>query len=185
MRLTDPTTIRALAHPLRLSLIELLGTVGPATAAQCARHLDSTQANCSFHLRQLAKYGFVEKAPSSGDGRENPWQLTDLEQSWSSGDGGPATRELERVFIQREAERMLSWRAGVDQQPESWRDASFLSGATIPMTTEELSSVAVQLRAVLEPYIQRLSERSDWPEDCRFVRVLLAGTPVANLDEER
>ena len=53
MELTDPQAIRALAHPLRLDLVELLGQ-GPMTAAECARALGSTQANCSFHLRQLA-----------------------------------------------------------------------------------------------------------------------------------
>jgi hypothetical protein len=182
MRVTDPTAMRALAHPLRLSLIELLGALGPSTAAQCARHLDSTQASCSFHLRQLAKYGFVEKASPSGDAREHPWQLTDVEQSWPA-DGGPAADELERVFVQREADRILAWRAKAGGQPEHWSGASFVGGATVPMTAAELESVRGQLRAVLEPYIARLSDRSDWPANHRFIRVLIAGTPVSHLDE--
>ena len=168
-----------MAHPLRLDLIELLGTEGPATAAECARRLGSTQAGCSYHLRQLAAYGFVEQAESRGDARERPWQLTDLEQSWSG--TGKAAEELERVFVQREADRILAWQAAT--QPEHWRDAAFVGGASVPLTAEELSLVRQQLAAVLEPYVARLTDRTGWPEHHRFVRILLAGTPAATEPE--
>src|SRR5690606_9463113 len=105
VRMTDPTTLRALAHPLRLDLIELLGTIGPATAAACARHLGVSQASASFHLRQLEAYGFAERAPATGDRRERPWRVTDIEQSWSSTDSGAAAQALEQVFVEREAAR--------------------------------------------------------------------------------
>lgn len=76
-------------HPLRLGIIELLGAFGGATAAQCARRLGTSQASCSFHLRQLAKYGIVTEGEQSRDARERPWRLAELEQSWSS-EAGPA-----------------------------------------------------------------------------------------------
>src|SRR4051794_27883368 len=60
----DPRALRALAHPVRLELLERL-TDGPLTATQAASIVGESQASCSFHLRQLAKYGFVELA---GDG---------------------------------------------------------------------------------------------------------------------
>lgn len=178
MRIVEPVKLRALSHPLRLDLIELLGTVGPATAAHCARQLDSTQASCSYHLRQLAKYGFVEQADQRHDGRERPWRLTDLEQSWSGADGGPAAEEFERVFVQREANRIIAWQANIAPQPRQWRHAAFVGGATLPMTADEVEGVREQLYAVLQPYIARLTDRSDWPADYRFVRILLAGTPA-------
>lgn len=171
--------MRAMAHPLRLELIELLGTVGPSTAAECARRLGSTQASCSYHLRLLAKYGFVEQAESRGDGRERPWQLTDIEQSWSG--RGTAAEQLERVFVQREADRIMAWQAAAQQQPQEWRDVGFVGGATLPLTAEEAVTVRDQLAAVIEPYVARLTERSGWPEGYRFMRILLAGTP-ANTD---
>lgn len=182
MRITDPLAMRAMAHPLRLDLIELLGTVGPSTAAECARWLGSTQASCSYHLRQLAKYGFVQHA-APGDGRERPWQLTDVEQTWSG--QGPGAEQLERVFVQRETDRILAWQASAAEQPEQWRDVSFVGGATVPLTAEEAATVRHQLSAVLEPYVERLSSRSDWPERYRFVRVLIAGTPGTADPKER
>ncbi len=181
MRVTEPGALRAMAHPLRLDLIELLGTVGPLTAAECARRLGSTQASCSYHLRQLARYGFVEP-DRSDDRREHPWRLLDVEQSWSG--EGPAAMELERVFVQREADRILAWQEGRADQPERWRDAAFIGGATLPLTAEELRALREVLSAAVEPYVGRLTDRTDWPEGYRFVRVLVAGTPSGTEPEE-
>jgi hypothetical protein len=83
-----------------------------------------SQASCSFHLRQLAKYGFVEEAAAGPDRRERVWQLTDVEQSWRS---GPATDQLDRVFAQREADRVLGWTARRAAEPAHWQDAAFLA----------------------------------------------------------
>ena len=177
MKISDPQALRALAHPLRVDLIELLGMLGPLTAADCARRLETSQASCSFHLRQLAKYGFVEPAPPSEDSRERPWRLTELEQSWSS-DAGPAAEQLERVFVHREAERTLGWLGKSRTEPAPWRDASFLGGMTVPLTAAELGSVRDRLRAVLEPYAERLADPSGRPSDARFVRVLLSAVPL-------
>ena len=177
LEITDPRSFRALAHPLRLDLIEVLGTVGPQTAAACARRLGTTQANCSFHLRQLAKYGFVEEADASVDNRERPWRLTELEQRWSS-DAGAAAEQFERVFVAREAERILNWLDRSRAETESWRHAAFLGGATLPLSEDELSSIRDDLRAVLAPYVERLGDRAQWPEDARLVRVLISGTPL-------
>jgi hypothetical protein len=184
MRITDSRALRAMAHPLRLDLIEVLTALGPATAAVCARHLGVGQASCSFHLRQLAKYGFVEQAEASGDRRERPWRLTDLEQSWSTVDAGPAADQLDRVFVQREADRMLGWLTASGREPERWQRAAFVGGATLPVTAIELREIAEQLRAVLDPYVKRLSDPTTRPDDARFVRILLSGTPLSHLDEE-
>lgn len=176
MRVTDPQAVRALAHPLRLDLIEALGVLGPTTAARCARHLGTSQASCSFHLRQLARYGFVEEAPAGPDRRERLWRLTDIEQSWSSTGPDPVVEQLDRVFVQREADRMLGWigRAG---EPKDWRDAAFVGGATVPVSPDELRDIRARLAAVLEPYVERLADPAKRPEGTRFVRVVIAGTP--------
>ena len=184
MRITDSRALRAMAHPLRLDLIEVLTALGPVTAAVCARHLGVSQASCSFHLRQLAKYGFVEQADASGDRRERPWRLIDLEQSWSTVDAGPAADQLDRVFVQREADRILGWQTNMAREPEIWQRASFVGGATLPVTATELREIAERLRAVLDPYVQRLTDPTTRPDGTRFVRILLSGTPLSHLDQE-
>ena len=181
MRITDPLTVRALAHPLRLDLLEALVTLGPSTAARCGRHLGVSQASCSFHLRQLAKYGFVEEAAGGQDRRERVWQLTDVEQSWRS---GPATDQLDRVFAQREADRVLGWTGRRAAEPAHWQDAAFLGGASLPVTADELLEIRQQLWSVLEPYVARVTDGAPRPEGARFVRLLLAGTPIGEADAE-
>ena len=173
--------VRALAHPLRLDLIEALGTLGPATAARCGRQLGVSQASCSFHLRQLAKYGFVEETERGPDRRERVWRLSDFEQSWQS---GPVTDQLDRVFAQREADRMLGWTARRAAEPAHWQDAAFLGGATLPVTADELREIRQQLRAVLDPYLPRMTEGAPHPKGARFVRLLMAGTPIGEADAE-
>src|SRR3954467_10413411 len=73
IELTDPRALRAVAHPVRLELIGLLRREGPLTATAAGALIGESPANCSFHLRQLAKYGLVEEA-GGGRGRERPWR---------------------------------------------------------------------------------------------------------------
>ena len=69
-KLTDPRAMRAVAHPVRIALLEVLGTEGPLTATQAGEHIGESPTTCSFHLRQLAKYGFIEEV--EGVARTSP-----------------------------------------------------------------------------------------------------------------
>src|SRR4051812_24603936 len=59
--LDDPLAIRALAHPLRLDLMKIIARLGQATTADAAREMGISHGLASHHLRQLAKYGFLEQ----------------------------------------------------------------------------------------------------------------------------
>ena len=72
--LTDPKAMRALAHPVRLALLEAFADTETLTATEAGERVGESPANASFHLRQLAKYGFVEEA-EGGTGRRRPWKL--------------------------------------------------------------------------------------------------------------
>ena len=104
VRISDPKAIRALARPLRLDLLELLGGISPATAARCGRILGVSQASCSFHLRQLATYGFVEDAGPGRDRRERLWRLVDRRLRLAPGpDLDPiAAQQFGQVLAKRE-----------------------------------------------------------------------------------
>ena len=70
---TDGAVLAAMAHPLRVALLYQLNALGSRTASQCAQALGETPANCSYHLRQLAKVGLVAR-DEAGNGRERPWR---------------------------------------------------------------------------------------------------------------
>src|SRR5436305_946859 len=115
-QVTDPRAMRALAHPVRLELLDQLAVAGTLTAAEASVLVGETPANCSFHLRTLAKYGFVEQA-DGGRGRERPWRrvpggigTTEVD------DGTPAAasaRALTDVVVNRHLESVRRYRATV------------------------------------------------------------------------
>src|SRR4051795_13368231 len=77
VRISDPTMMRALAHPARIEIVEHLGSSGAVvTATECAGLVGLSPSATSYHLRELAKYGLVEQAPSRGDARERVWRST-------------------------------------------------------------------------------------------------------------
>src|SRR5690242_7389798 len=110
MQITDPRAIRALAHPLRLDLLETLAVTGPATAAECGRALGVSQASCSFHLRQLGRYGFVEEAGPGEDRRERRWRLIATATTMQVAAGNDAVRRhLQRLVIERAAQAAIDY----------------------------------------------------------------------------
>src|SRR5215470_1357547 len=107
-RITDPKALRALAHPIRMSLIGLLRTEGPLTATRAAELLGESSASCSFHLRQLAKYGMAEEA-EGGRGRERPWQATTMSTDVADLADDPEFAAASGRFRVVLAERYFHW----------------------------------------------------------------------------
>ena len=127
--LTDPTAMRALAHPARLAILNRLQIEGPGTATEVAEVVGVTPSAASYHLRMLAKYGFVEDAPARGDGRERLWRhnTTNLTVS-PEPDDLPEVRSAKELLIKvwrdqaaDEATRALE---NYDRESPEWREAS-------------------------------------------------------------
>ena len=171
MAITDPLALRALTHPLRLDLLELLTATGPATAAHCGRVLGASQASCSFHLRQLAKYGFVAEAEPGTDRRERKWAVRDPRPTVRVSGHDAVQRELERVVVERETRAVLD---GLERD-DNWGMVSAL--ATV--TREEATELRKAWLALIQPYMHRASG----PEQ-RLVRFFMAATPLPASDQE-
>jgi hypothetical protein len=181
MRIVDPSVMRALAHPLKWALMEVLLVEGPATSTRCAELVGDSQANCSFHLRQLARYGLVEEAPTDSK-RERPWQLVSADQSWSleqpSEGGARAAEELERVFVQHEIAKLMRWQRTRHTYPQSWRRAALRAGATTWLTEGELEELSDELWSVMSRFRDRLNDSSRRPEGAWPVRLFSVAFPL-------
>ena len=182
MRISDPRAIRALAHPLRLDLLELVGRIGPATAAQCGRALGVSQASCSFHLRQLATYGFVEDAGPGRDRRERRWRIAELRLRIAELEPVQA-RQLSRVVAERELAQVLDWIERAPDEPDEWRTAGSLTSATVPLTTEDLAVLKQRWREALAPFVDAFeaADRKLLPGQ-RYVRFFSAASPLPDAD---
>jgi Helix-turn-helix domain len=166
--LNDPKAMRALAHPLRWALLESLGHAGTLTATQASEMLGESPANCAFHLRTLAKYGFVEEA-GGGKGRERPWRRAFGRMSWHARQGDEqfrlAGQALNQVWLDRVLSRARRSLAATTSWPEGFEDDD-LGGSTSMsyMTPEEAREVHAELMKTFERTIgqeHRFSERRD------------------------
>lgn len=173
--LRDPKAIRALAHPLRLALLEVLGGEGTATATRCAEVTGESVASCSFHLRALAQHGMIERALS--EGRERPWRLaapTQMIEPTADEQISTANAALMDFFLDHEVNRIRTWRDRQENEAPPWRDAGHFLGATAWLTVDELARLHAELNDVVERFfLDRLAEDSRRPE-ARPVRLLLA-----------
>lgn len=179
--LSDPREMRALAHPLRLELLEALTREGPLTATEAAEIVGESPANCSFHLRTLAKYGFVEEA-EGGTGRARPWRRVALGQSFSENQADPsasvAATALAEMAHERTFQRIREFRAFREQVPPEWRDHAFNSDYLLYLTGEELQQVSEEMHAILFRYADRTYDRGNRPEGSRPVQLAVFGTPL-------
>lgn len=177
--ITDPARIRALAHPLRLELLEILGELGEATATQCAERTGETVANCSFHLRTLARAGFIEPAP--GRGREKPWRPVArsrrLDIDPDNPRSQPAMTELVGLMLTREVERFRDFVAAHDRLPEEWRDTVAVNTGSFWATADELRGLVETITHLLDPFTERQSDPSLRPPGARLARLFAAVNP--------
>ena len=179
--LTDAKEMRALAHPVRIALLELLGRDGPMTATQAGEALGESPANTSFHLRTLAKYGFVEEAPG-GSGRQRPWRRVSMTHSWGYDDEDLATdaaaEGLERFFDRRIAERREAWQATRGSYSREWRDAAIVLSSVTYLTAAELEEVGEQIVGIIDRYGERATDRSKRPAGALPVALIATGHPI-------
>ncbi|GAA3216936.1 helix-turn-helix domain-containing protein [Nonomuraea helvata] len=182
--LSDPKAMRALAHPARLMILNQLGIEGSATATEVAEIAGITPSAASYHLRMLAKYGFVEDAPPRGDGRERLWKPADAPISIASIPGDqPDVRDAKlslmlafRRDANEAADRAL---AQVERESSDWRDATRFSRTRIRVDAEELARLSESIEKLIEPYVARHRDEKDAPSGARVAEVQLNLFPVA------
>ena len=187
-RLSDPRELQALAHPVRLGIMELLTVSGPLTATELADRLDETPANCSWHLRKLAEHAFVEEA-GGGIGRQRPWQVRSIGLAWDDVDATPgelrAGRALEELLLQRQVTRFQQARAQLlDDGERAWAEAASSTQHASWLTTAELDSLNLEIRAVLERYADRLTDPALRPAGSRLCELVAWGAPLLLPDLE-
>jgi DNA-binding transcriptional ArsR family regulator len=174
-RFEDPRSIRALAHPARLAIIDALATGEELTATQCAELTGLSASATAYHLKLLERYGFAETAPPRPDRRERPWRATgrptviDLDTSTPA--GASAAAAVTAAYIDTTRAIAAEFTEGGPAEPEEWRDAA-LHNTDLWLTVEEYHRLAEELAAVIAPYRRRTR-----PAGSRRVRVMNVVVP--------
>jgi DNA-binding transcriptional ArsR family regulator len=178
LEITDGEVLAALAHPLRVALLSQLNALGSRTASQCAQALGETPANCSYHLRQLAKVGLVTR-DEAANGRERPWRstYTGLSLSPQVDDPDPevvtaarATRAaLANLEIEEHARLARQYLRLEARAAKPWRDVAGVNSYSLRLTAEELTALVTRLDQAIRPYIGLT--REDPPEGAQPVHL--------------
>jgi predicted ArsR family transcriptional regulator len=179
-RLTDPRAMRAVAHPVRIALLEVLGTEGPLTATQAGEHIGESPTTCSFHLRQLAKYGFIEEVEGI-PGRRRPWRLIHTGLTFSDVSDDPETRlaatALSRVLHAFYLDRLKEGLALRRDTPTEWQKATGASEFLLYVTVEELQALDEQVEALVKPFVERIGNPKTRPRGAAPIEVLFFAYP--------
>src|SRR5215469_5711329 len=164
-KITDARAMRALAHPLRLALLEALMHAGTLTATQAGDLLGESPANCAFHLRTLAKYGYVVEA-GGGKGRERPWRRVHITLQITSDQEDPsavvAADELGQYWLDTILDRARTNLARDRSWPAEWQHNLLLgqNENILYVTPEEATELGMELFRLL----RRFEDREDHPE---------------------
>ncbi|MGV9193572.1 helix-turn-helix domain-containing protein [Microbacterium sp. MC2] len=178
-RVTDPARLRALAHPLRIRLFDLLNDHDELTASECAQLVGESPASCSFHLRMLEKYGFIERAAARG--REKPWRLSAPSWDMRPEAGQPASltavAEIALLGLDLDAARIRAYFERIGAEPDEWVQASTFTRSTFWATAEELAELSRDLQQITDRFAGRHRDPSLRPEGARYSRMTAFAHP--------
>jgi len=181
-RVEDAPTLRALAHPIRLALLEALGRREPLNATEAAEIIGESPSACSFHFRMLAKYGLVEDA-GGGTGRRRPWR-----RASPAGFSWPAVSEDDPTRLAVDALSAVVWGRYLDRARAVLARRPLLGAAQEAVTSAaqtvayvqpaEAAEFLAELQALVGRYQPRLADQSLRPADAMALELLLFTYPL-------
>ena len=183
VEVTDVRALRALAHPLRNRLLGLLRLDGPSTATLLGKRVGESSGSTSYHLRQLAAYGFVEELPEHGTGRERWWRARHRMTSWRADEvvaqegGGEVQDEMTRLQITGHGRVLNAWLEQRDRLDPAWTAAASLNDYALRLTPPQARALADELGAVLDRWLEQ-HPAAEPAEGSELVSVLLDVVPL-------
>jgi predicted ArsR family transcriptional regulator len=169
--ISDPRAMRALAHPMRIALLEAIMREGSLTATRAADLLEDSPGNMSWHLQTLAKYGYIEEA-GGGRGRSRPWRIVDVSYNFESATSDPehaaAAEALEATLHQNIDENLRAWWSRRRSYSEEWRRAAFST----------FTALSEAINKLLKRYSDRSADKSRRPKGSEPVQVMALGHPL-------
>lgn len=178
-----PAALKALAHPLRVRLLAALRESGGGTSTDLARALETDTGSTSYHLRVLARHGFVDEEPrAEGSGRhprERRWRAVHRVNTWDNVDLAATAegREAADLMRRRQAEVLVrDVLAFEDQQAgleERWVAAAGIGDLVVRLTPDSLDLLWARFYA----HLDELVARDAASPDARAVSIVVAGFP--------
>jgi predicted ArsR family transcriptional regulator len=178
--LSDLTAVRTMAHPRRQQIMRYLAAQGSGTSAELARALDLNTGATSYHLRELARHGFVEEVPEQSGGRQRRWRAVANDfrfprRSRQDADLRAAVDEVTTLSFAADVDALMRW---LGEGSGEWADTVPYARGTIGVTVEEFGAFFEEYIALVDKYARRSEQL---PPEARAVAVRFLAYPV---DEE-
>jgi len=178
-------TLKGIAHPIRVRLLGILRAEGPSTATKLAELIGQSSGVTSYHLRQLAQYGFVEEASELGNARERWWKASHRSTTLEAPAARQAPAESEaymRAVATANAERIDRWLGEITAIPTEWDNAIGLNDYSLRLTAQEATEMLARLNEIVQGYRTYYDE--DVPAGAHRVDVQLNVMPIIRGEED-
>jgi len=183
-RTLDAGALKALAHPLRVQIYDLLSESGPQTSSTLAALIGETSGATSYHLRALAAQDLIREVPERGTGRERWWERPkgSITLPSPNNEMSPASRAAAQIvnaeFFRQRNQRLMDYIARPRTElPEEWRELGLIMDTTLHLTAEQMVEVQRELEALLE----RTRELCDGQESAPGTRRVALRTELFDL----
>ncbi|MGX6603022.1 helix-turn-helix domain-containing protein [Micromonosporaceae bacterium Da 78-11] len=150
----DAAVLKAVAHPLRRRLLDVLRVDGASMPSVLARTTGQAVANISHHLRVLADAGLIEEAPELARNRkEHWWRMLDSRISWNPDDFTPEVADAaESLGLQRQIDVIGTWLGSPAARNEPWMNSSFSTDVWLRLSPAELAELGAEIQQLVERY---------------------------------
>lgn len=187
-RILDSGALRALAHPLRVRIYDILSQYGPQTASSLAERLGESSGSTSYHLRALAKHDLIREATDRGTGRERWWERPVGGVSFASPEamttpaGRAATQVVMNEFLRNRNDQLLDFvNRGISGEDEIWQEGTLISTATARLTPEQSKELALKIMALIDEAVDDYRDQTG--ENVRPVTIRADLFPLPLLGE--
>ena len=187
-RVLDSGALRALAHPLRVKIYDILSQYGPQTASSLAERLGESSGSTSYHLRALAKHDLIREAEDRGTGRERWWERPIGGVTFANPDamatpaGRAATQVVMNEFLRNRNDQLLDFvNKGIGGEEEMWQEGTLISTATARLNPEQAKELALKIMALIDEAVD--NNRNQTGDDVRPVTIRADLFPLPNIGE--
>jgi DNA-binding transcriptional ArsR family regulator len=186
-RVLDTGALRALAHPLRVRIYDILSQYGPQTASSLAEQLGESSGSTSYHLRALAKHDLIHEVEGRGTTRERWWERQPggvtfaSPQAMKTPAGRSATQIVMNEFLRNRQQQLIDFvEEGNSLLDDTWADGTLISTATARLTPAQSSDLTHRIMAVIDETVAQY--RNQTGEDVRPVTIRADVFPLPDLE---
>jgi hypothetical protein len=165
-RILDAGALRALAHPLRVQIYDILSQYGPQTASSLASLTGESSGATSYHLRALAKHDLIREVEGRGTARQRWWERPVGGVSFANPEamktpsGRAATQLVMNEFFNRRHQQLMQYISrGLQTDPQNWQEGSMISTATARLTAEQTHDLARKVQALLDETVEKYRDQ--------------------------